>query len=90
MKKLSKISLKNATVLDDKQMKQVYGGSGTDMPYGYGELVICSAKCHGNKSVYVLTNYSCIAEDYKGAWGHNRMGNTLLPISSYCSHIIEV
>ena len=45
MKKLTKISLKDAAVLDDKQLKSIYGGSGAGTS-GCGTVSNCSsAKC---------------------------------------------
>lgn len=58
MKKLSKISLKDATILDDKQLKQVFGGSGTTSSGTFN----CS--CNGDPNIPFTSNWT---ETFKSA-----------------------
>lgn len=81
MKKLSKISLKDATILDDKQLKQVFGGSGSSGGAG------CSAYCgtvtkiinHVETDINVYASVacsgSCYATDYDGAYCSDSSGS---------------
>lgn len=59
MKKLSKLKLHNATVLNDGEMKGVVGGA-------IAPQAICVALCHGKESVGIECTGLCSAKDYMG------------------------
>lgn len=59
MKKLSKLKLHNAIVLNNGEMKNVVGGA-------IAPQAICIALCHGKESVGIECTGTCSARDYMG------------------------
>jgi natural product precursor len=58
MKKLSKIKLQDAVVLDDREMRRIFGGSGDLYCGGIG---VCSGECSywGMSGTCKLKGYLC-------------------------------
>lgn len=71
MKKLSKIKLQNAVVLEEQEMKKIYGGSGSG-----GDYSICGS-----------SNYThvCACTSIPGTWcGNYPDGNYQSAIDDHC------
>jgi natural product precursor len=80
MKQIKIIQLKNAEVLNSKQMKEIFGGNQISVNSG------CSTTCSGAASVSTVCNnpYSCEATINVGALCVS--GSSVSSMSAYCSN----
>ncbi len=68
MKKLSKIRLQNAVVLEDSEMKAIYGGSGGNG--GSGSAEECTLHCNDGEKFPVSSCANSTACDDHGGKDH--------------------
>ena len=98
MKGIKKIILRNADVLNDQQMKSIFGGSGSSSD-GSGTkcLASCGTKCpntspcNAGKEVYatISCNYTCSALDGSRVVCKNSSGSVVQSMSCEKAYDIQ-